>query len=196
MVAFVVSCCMMLFVRTLADTMGLVFTKDNIAAAAKLTFGNVLLITFLSGTFDYFRRKQMVERPVKQIMAALDQVMQGDFSVRIEPVKEFAGETGFNEIIAAINKMTAELQGTETTQIIVGDGAKLCYDALTAAGIPAKLAPPNLRMQSAWGVARLALEKARKGQTITANELAQRAGTIPYEILCAISPRVPRVYVD
>jgi signal transduction histidine kinase len=29
-------------------------------------------------------------------------------------VKEFAGETGFNEIIVAINKMTAELQGTET----------------------------------------------------------------------------------
>ena len=113
-VAFVVSCCMMLFVTVLADTMGLVFTRENIADAAKLTFGNVLLITFLSGTFDYFRRKQMVERPVKQIMAALDQVMQGDFSVRIAPVKEFAGETGFNEIIKAINKMTAELAGTET----------------------------------------------------------------------------------
>ena len=113
-VAFVVSCCMMLFVSVLADTMGLVFTRENIADAAKLTFGNVLLITFLSGTFDYFRRKQMVERPVKQIMAALDQVMQGDFSVRIEPVKEFAGETGFNEIIGCLNKMTAELQGTET----------------------------------------------------------------------------------
>ena len=113
-VAFVVSCCMMLFVTVLADTMGLVFTMDNIGTAAKLTFGNVLLITFFSGTFDYFRRKQMVERPVKQIMAALDQVMQGDFSVRIAPVKEFAGETGFNEIIKAINKMTAELAGTET----------------------------------------------------------------------------------
>ena len=112
MVAFVVSCCMMLFVKTLAGSMGLVFTKDNIGDAAKLTFGNVLLITFLSGTFDYLRRKQMVERPVKQIMAALDQVMQGDFTVRIAPVKEFAGETGFNEIIHAINKMTAELQGT------------------------------------------------------------------------------------
>ena len=72
----------------------------------------------------------------------------------------------------SLEDLIAELQGTETTQIIVGDGAKLCYDALTAAGIPAKLAPPNLRMQSAWGVARLALEKARKGQTITANELA------------------------
>jgi len=113
-VAFVVSCCMMLFVTVLADTMGLVFTVDNIGMAAKLTFGNVLLITLFSGTFDYLRRKRMVERPVKQIMAALDQVMQGDFSVRIEPVKEFAGETGFNEIIGCLNKMTAELQGTET----------------------------------------------------------------------------------
>ena len=114
LVAFIVSCCTMLFVSVMRDSMGLVLTKDNVAAAAKLTFGNVLLITFLSGTFDYFRRKQMVERPVKQIMAALDQVMQGDFSVRIEPVKEFAGETGFNEIIGCLNKMTAELQGTET----------------------------------------------------------------------------------
>ena len=72
----------------------------------------------------------------------------------------------------SLEDLIAELAGTDTTQIIVGDGAQLCCDALTAAGIPAKLAPPNLRMQSAWGVARLALEKARKGQTITANELA------------------------
>ncbi len=114
MVAFVVSCCMMLFVRTLADSMGLVFTKDNIAEAAKLTFGNVLLLTFFSGTFDYIRRKQMVERPVKQILAAAEKVMEGDFSVRIEPVKDFAGETGFNQIIDCFNKMTAELAGTET----------------------------------------------------------------------------------
>ena len=113
-VAFVVSCCMMLFVSVLADTMGLIFTKDNIAAAAKLTFGNVLLITIISATIDYIRRKRMVDRPVKQIMDALDQVMQGDFTVRIPPVKEFAGETGFNQIIDAINKMTAELRGTET----------------------------------------------------------------------------------
>ena len=114
LVSFVVSCCMVLFVRTLADTMGLTFTRQNITTAAKLTFGNVLLITFCSGTIDYYRRKLMVDRPVKQIMSALDRVMQGDFSVRIEPVKEFAGETGFNEIIDCLNKMTAELAGTET----------------------------------------------------------------------------------
>ena len=113
-VAFVVSCCMMLFVTTLANTMGLVFTAENIADAAKLTFGNVLLLTLLSGTFDYFRRKQMVERPVRQILEAADKIMAGDFSVRIEPVKDFAGETGFNEVIRCFNKMTQELAGTET----------------------------------------------------------------------------------
>ena len=114
LVAFVVSCCMMLFVSILADSMGLVFDKENIADAAKLTFGNVLLISCGAASIDYIRRKRMVDKPVKQIMDALCQVMQGDFTVRIAPVKEFAGETGFNEIIAAINKMTAKLQGTET----------------------------------------------------------------------------------
>ena len=114
LVAFVVTCCMTLFVSILADSTGLVFTEQNITAAAKITFGNVLLLTLLFGTIDYIRRKLMVDRPVRQIMTALDKVMQGDFSVQIPPVKEFAGETGFNEIIRAINKMTAELQGTET----------------------------------------------------------------------------------
>ena len=114
LVAVIVSCCMVLFVTTLADSMGLVFTKENMAEAAKLTFGCVILIAFVSATIDYIRRKLMVDRPVKQIMGALNRVMQGDFTVRIAPVTEFAGETGFNEIITAINKMTAELQGTET----------------------------------------------------------------------------------
>jgi alanine racemase len=33
------------------------------------------------------------------------------------------------------------------------------------------------------------------GDTICANELALRAETIPYEIVCRVSPRVPRVYL-
>ena len=114
LVAFIVSCSTMLFVSVMRESMHLVLTRGNMEAAAKLTFGNVLLISFGAATIDYIRRKRMVDRPVKQIMDALDQVMQGDFTVRIAPVKEFAGETGFNEIIKAINKMTAELQGTET----------------------------------------------------------------------------------
>ena len=71
----------------------------------------------------------------------------------------------------ALADLVKELEGTSVPQIVVGDGAQLCYDALTAAGIPAVLAPPNLRMQSAWGVARMGLELARTGQTVSPGEL-------------------------
>ncbi len=112
-VGFAVSCCMMLFLRVLADSMGLTFDAENIAVAAKLTFGNVLLITFLFGTVDYIRRKTTVDRPVRQITEAAEKIMQGDFSVRVPPIHG-AGTEGFNQIGAAINKMAKELSGTET----------------------------------------------------------------------------------
>jgi alanine racemase len=35
----------------------------------------------------------------------------------------------------------------------------------------------------------------RQGNTIFVEELAHLAGTIPYELLCGISKRVPRVYL-
>ena len=112
-VGFAVSCCLMLFVSTLANTMGLTFTEGNIAAAAKLTFGNVLLITFLFGSFDYVRRKISVDQPVKRITDATEQIMQGDFSVRIAPMHGSSVE-GFNRIGMAINQMAQELGSVET----------------------------------------------------------------------------------
>lgn len=71
----------------------------------------------------------------------------------------------------ALEDLIGELKGTETVQIVLGDGAELCCEALTAAGIPARLAPPNLRRQTAWGVARLGLELARAGKTVTPHQL-------------------------
>jgi len=112
-VAFAVTCCMLLFVNILADTMGLTLTQENITDAAKLTFGNVVLITLLFGTIDYVRRKLMVDRPVKRIIDATEKIMQGDFSVRIQPMHG-SGVEGFNQIGIAINQMAQELSGTET----------------------------------------------------------------------------------
>lgn len=37
---------------------------------------------------------------------------------------------------------------------------------------------------------------AQGAEVVGAQELAEHAGTIPYEILCAVSPRVPRTYRD
>ena len=67
-VGFVVSCCMMLFLRVLSRKMGLVYTPDNIAEAAKITFLNVVIITVLFKTADFIRRRIMVDRPVINIL--------------------------------------------------------------------------------------------------------------------------------
>jgi len=112
-VGFIVSCCMMLFLSILADTMELTLTTDNIAAAAKITFWNVILITFLFKFADYIRRKIMVERPTKIITEATEKIMSGDFSVRIKPMQN-SGMEGFNRIAMAINQMAEELSSVET----------------------------------------------------------------------------------
>jgi len=112
-VAFAVSCCMALFLNTFADTVGFEFTSDSIAAAAKVTFWNVLLITFIFGTIDFIRRKHSVDRPVKKIVDAAEQIMQGNFSVRVAPMHG-AGVDGFNRIGTAVNQMAQELSGVET----------------------------------------------------------------------------------
>jgi len=113
MVAFAVTCCMMLFLRTLSTTMGLTFDAGNIAAAAKITFWNVMLITFLFTVFDFLRRKFTVERPVRRITEAAEKMAAGDFSVGIAPIHGLGAET-FNPIIEAVNRMALELSGVET----------------------------------------------------------------------------------
>ena len=112
-VGFIVSCCMMLFVTVLAKTMNLTLTSENIAAAAKITFLNVILITILFKLADYVRRRIMVDRPVKVITTATENIMKGDFSVRINSFPNL-GMEGFNQIGEAINAMAEELAGTET----------------------------------------------------------------------------------
>jgi signal transduction histidine kinase len=112
-VAFAVTCCMSLFISVLAETMGIVFTEENITDAAKVTFGNVVLITLIFGTIDYVRRRIMVDRPVKLIIDATEKIMLGDFSARVAPMHG-AGMEGFNQIGRAVNKMAQELSGTET----------------------------------------------------------------------------------
>ncbi len=42
LMAFVITCCTMLFVSTLQKSMGMEFTEENIHVAAKLTFANVV----------------------------------------------------------------------------------------------------------------------------------------------------------
>ncbi len=113
-VAFVITCCLMLFTSTLQNTIGREFTQAEITAAAKTTMLNVVIISAIMATIDYLRRKFAVERPVKKITEATNKMIAGDFSIRLKPIAKFASDESFNEIIECINKMAAELSGVET----------------------------------------------------------------------------------
>jgi len=112
-VGFVVSCCMMLFLNVLSKEMGLIYTTDNIAEAAKITFLNVVIITVLFKTADFIRRKIMVDRPVKMVTDTAEQIMNGDFSARVGHMHG-SGMEGFNQIGESINAMAEELSSVET----------------------------------------------------------------------------------
>ena len=112
--AFVTTCCIMLFVNALQGSIGYEFTQEEITVAAKVTMLNVILLSVGMAVIDYVRRKLTVERPVKRITEATAKMMQGDFSVRINPMAKFATDDSFNEIIDCFNTMASELSGVET----------------------------------------------------------------------------------
>lgn len=72
----------------------------------------------------------------------------------------------------SLGELMEEIKISGKTQILVGDGARLCYNAFQEQGVPAKLVPAHLRFQTAWGVARLGLELARENRLTTAAALA------------------------
>ena len=112
--AFVTTCCIMLFVSALQESLGREFTQSEITLAAKITLVNVVLISILMAVIDYLRRKFTVERPVKKITEATSKMIEGDFSVRIDTGTKLGSDEAFNEIIEGINKMAEELSGVET----------------------------------------------------------------------------------
>lgn len=72
-----------------------------------------------------------------------------------------------------LDALADELKKSGNPQFLVGDGAFLCYTTLKELGLDIRLAPPHLRHQSAWGVARCALELTRAGR------LTDAAGLTP-----------------
>ena len=72
----------------------------------------------------------------------------------------------------ALEELAAELAEEARPITIVGDGAALCHDFLSKAGISCHLGPVHLRAQSAVGVGLAAWPLAQAGAFLTAQELA------------------------
>lgn len=114
LVAFLVTCCMYLFVGTLAQDLGVVLTGDNLNRAAKLTFLNVIILSVIFTVIDIIRRKLTTEKITKHIALATRELVKGKFDTRISKVGRLMADSNYNEIIDCFNKMAEEIGSLET----------------------------------------------------------------------------------
>lgn len=88
-------------------------TDHNTFVVAICVFFAILLGAVLCTVADIFRRKYMVEKPVKKILDATEKIASGDFNVKIRHDKEFSKFDEYDLIFDNINTMTAELSKNE-----------------------------------------------------------------------------------
>lgn len=84
---------------------------EHIRVAALFTFGNVILVSLLLMVIYSLIGYFTVKRPLRKIVAGLENMTRGDFSVRLD---DHGINPDFNEIAESINLMAAELSSVET----------------------------------------------------------------------------------
>lgn len=173
LVGFIVSCCMMLFISSMVETMDLTLTEESIQHAAKLTMGNVLLLTTLLTLLDTLRRRYMIRRPVNQILVGAQRIMEGDFAARIPPMRSFDGKYGFQEIAECLNKMAQELSGMETlrTDFIANVSHELKTPLTVIKNYAAMLEQPGLDEETRKEYARAIADTSRRLANLITNIL-------------------------
>lgn len=112
--AFLVTCSTMLFVNVFVESLGIELTDDNVQAAAKLTFVNVIALSVLFLIIDSVRRSLTTEKVTGHITSAARELVKGNFDVRISPIRSFLADDNYNIIINCFNTMAEELSSVET----------------------------------------------------------------------------------
>lgn len=105
------------------------------------------------------------------VICAMDarrqQVYNANFAAKVGTLTRLTEDRAI-----ALSELVKEVENDERPKIIVGDGGRLCYNALLEQGVPCVLAPPHLLQQSAAAVGLAAEEALRRGETpVSAQEL-------------------------
>lgn len=172
-IAFVITACMIVFLKLIERDLGVAYTESNIRHAAVITFINVIMISIFFTGIDTIRRKFMVERPVRRIVNAAERIMRGEFAVRIKPLPGVYDAAGFNVIIEYFNKMADELSGTETlrTDFIANVSHELKTPLAVMQNYGIMLQSPNLPEERRLEYANAITESSRRLADLITNIL-------------------------
>ena len=171
--AFVITCCMLLFLNELTRTIGIALTEERVSGAAKLPFLNILFLALLCTVIDALWRRFAVDRPVRQILKACQQIMKGDFSARVSVGRAMDEASGFGEIAEYFNRMAEELSGTETlrTDFIANVSHELKTPLAVIQNYGTMLQQPDLTEERRLEYARSVTEAARRLASLITNIL-------------------------
>ncbi|HHT16153.1 MAG TPA: tRNA (adenosine(37)-N6)-threonylcarbamoyltransferase complex dimerization subunit type 1 TsaB [Papillibacter sp.] len=131
--------------------------RIGVSAAIGLAWGadlDICGVSTLEAMAYHVSEENVLVCPVMD--ARRNQVYNGLF------MREKGGITRLCEDRAlSIEELMEDVASRRLPCVLVGDGARLCYDAFTKASVPCSLAHPMLQFQSAWGVAQAALNGRR-----------------------------------
>lgn len=164
---------MLLFFRMLAEELPISLGQEQVVMAAKLTFTNVLFLSLLCTVVDIWRRHRMLDRPVKKIVDAAEQIMQGNLDIRIEQERTLDPDDGFNRIIDYLNQMTKELSGMETlrTDFIANVSHELKTPLVVIQNYATMLGQPDLTEEQRREYAKIIADATRRMASMITNIL-------------------------
>lgn len=86
---------------------------DNKTAIALVMLAVIAVLSAFCTAVDIIRRRFTVEKPVKQILSATDEIAQGNFEVQLTPRHTYSRYDEYDFIMENLNKMSAELAKSE-----------------------------------------------------------------------------------
>ena len=173
LVAFVVTCCFVLFLNIMTEELDLQLTNEHLQMAAKLTLLNVIALSLLFSTIDTIRRHFMVQRPVQKILEATNAMTRGDFSARIPEFSWVDVMYGFDDIGRNLNRMAQELSGIETlrTDFIANVSHELKTPLAVIQNYGTMLQQPGLDEQTRMEYAKIIRRTSRQLANLITNIL-------------------------
>ena len=135
--------------------------------------GNIVFLAILFTIADALYRKYTVTKPMKRIQEALDKVVAGDFSTRIEYIKSADSGNEFDEVITLLNHMIEELSGVETlrTDFIANVSHELKTPMAVMQNYGTLLQSPNLSEETRVEYGKAITEQTRSLSTLVVNIL-------------------------
>lgn len=173
LIAFLTACCISLFSVTLARSLHVQLSQENLSLAAKLTFGNVIILSLLFTAIDFVRRELVIQRSVRHIVQAAQTIVAGDFSVRVKPISRFSSDESFNEIVQCFNRMAEELASVETlrTDFIANVSHELKTPLAAMNNYATLLQAPNLPEEQRVVYAKAIAQRSRQLSRMMTNIL-------------------------